>query len=618
MIINKKNIINKKKRIKELVFNIINLQTYMYMKKYVFLAASALALASCTSDDFLGDTQGNVQSNTSAINFDGGTGKITRASTLTGDKAAGALNNNYVVFGYKTAQDNSTTTTVFDHYTINWNNQAGKTESNTCGWEYVGQKANSLSKLPGDKDQTIKYWDYSASQYDFVAFSFGKAIQGEGDGKVKATAVTTTPKLSYTLTGAVNDLAKCFIADRITAKSTVENKKNNLLVAYKDNVQFNFRSLSTKVTMGIYETVPGYSVKDVVFYSDKDTKLNGENNKPTLYAAKATIPSGKGTITVTFPETDNTKTDYNKAHVNFEVASGETNSSSITFRDLSTDTRESNETGTAYIGRDITKISTPKKDDGTTKDYNVVIPAEVGDLTLKVDYTLESIDGSGETIKVTGATAVVPGKYTNWEPNYAYTYIFKISDKTNGSTGGENDPAGLYPIKFDAIVTETETGKQETITTVDKKSITTYAKGEINNEYKTNDNIYVSVNNTTALHIKKGEDDTTPTNVKLYTATGIGSYEKNITEATVALCLSKGTNTATTGEKVLSVDDDNKLTVTPATGLTIATQIEAADAVDGNAINGNFAKFKPTTPGTYVFEFTDTDTNKYYKVIIVK
>lgn len=33
------------------------------MKKYVFLAVSALALASCTSDDFLGNTPGNVQSN---------------------------------------------------------------------------------------------------------------------------------------------------------------------------------------------------------------------------------------------------------------------------------------------------------------------------------------------------------------------------------------------------------------------------------------------------------------------------------------------------------------------------------------------------------------------------
>lgn len=585
------------------------------MKKYIFLAASALTLASCTSEDFLGNTPGNVQSNTSAINFDGGTGKITRATTQSGATAAQTLGNSYVVYGYKTV--NSVSTTVFDHYTIQWNNQAGKTESNTCGWEYVGQKANSLLSSLEDKEQTIKYWDYSASQYDFVAFSFGEASQGEGDGKVKATAVTTTPKLSYTLTGAVNDLAKCFIADRITAKSTGENKKNNLLVAYKDNVQFNFRSLSTKVTMGIYETVPGYSVKDVVFYSDETTALSGENNKPTLYAASASIPSGKGTITVKFPTTDERNTDYNKAHVKFDKAEGSENSSTIQFGDLSTVGKEKAEkTGTTFIGRNITEFSTPKE--GSNKKYEVVIPAQVGALTLKVDYTLESIDGSGETIKVTGATAVVPEKYTNWEPNYAYTYIFKISDKTNGSTGGST--AGLYPITFDAIVTETETGKQETITTVADNSITTYAKDAINEEYTKDANIYVSVNNTTDLHINSGnEEDVTPTNVKLFTATGTGSYQKNITEATVALCLSKGANTAITGEKVLSVDDNNKLTVTPATGLlTIATKIDAADAVDGNAINGNFAKFKPTTSGTYVFEFTDTDTNKYYKVIIVK
>ncbi len=588
------------------------------MKNYIFLAASALTLASCTSDDFLGNIPGNVQSNTSAINFDGGTGKISRATTQTGATAAQTLGKSYVVYGYKTAKDNSTTT-VFDHYTINWNNLAGKTESNTCGWEYVGEKTNSLSCLGGDKDQTIKYWDYSASQYDFVAFSFGEAIQGEGEGKVKATEVTTTPKLSYTLTGAVKDLANCFIADRITAKPNLEttNKKANLLVGYKDDVQFNFRSLSTKVTMGIYETIPGYSVKDVVFYSNGTTALSGENNKPTLYAANATIPSGKGTISVTFPTTNESNTDYNKAHVKFDVATGSENSSSIQFGTLSTVNKEKNEkTESGFIGRDITTFSTPKKGDGTTKDYNVVIPAEVGALTLKVDYTLESIDGSGETIKVTGATAVVPEKYTNWEPNYAYTYIFKISDKTNGSTGtpGTN-PAGLYPITFDAIVTETETGKQETITTVADNSITTYAKDAINEEYKKDANIYVSVNNTTALHIKNGEEDTTPTNVALYKATATGT--QTITEATVAHCLKSGEDVDGGGKK-LTNGDANVLTVTPADGLTIATQIEAADAVDGNAISGNFAKFTPSTSGTYVFEFTDADSKKYYKVIIVK
>ena len=579
------------------------------MKKYIFLAASALTLASCTSEDFLGNTPGNVQSNTSAINFDGGTGKISRATTQTGVTAAQTLNNNYVVFGYKTANDGSKTT-VFDHYTIHWNGLKDKTESNTQGWEYVGQKANSLTSLTGDKTQTIKYWDYSAKQYDFVAFSFGTATQGEGADKVKATAVTPTPELSYTLTGAVKDLANCFIADRITAKPDMETtkKKANLLVGYKDDVQFNFRSLSTKVTMGIYETIPGYSVKDVKFYSSDNTPAT--DNKPTLYAKDKNIPAGNGTVTVTFPTTTESETDYNKAHVEFAAATESDKSSSIQFGNLSTVEKEKEEKGTTgFIGRDITEFSTPKE--GTNKKYEVVIPAKVGALTLKVDYTLESIDGSGETIKVTGATAVVPEKYTNWEPNYAYTYIFKISDKTNGSTGGST--AGLYPITFDAIVTETETGKQETITTVADNSITTYAKGEINNEYKTKDNIYVSVAGKT-LTIDDAE--TTNTNVKLYTANATGT--QTITEATVAHCLKSG-ETVDGGGKKLTNGDGNVLTVTPTTDLlSIVSEIAADDAVDGNAISGNFAKFTPSTPGTYVFEFTDTDTKKYYKVIIVK
>lgn len=581
------------------------------MKKYIFLAASALTLASCTSEDFLGNTPGNVQSNTSAINFDGGTGKITRATTQSGASAAQTLGNSYVVYGYKTV--NSVSTTVFDHYTIQWNNQAGKTESNTCGWEYVGQKANSLSSLK-DKDQTIKYWDYSASQYDFVAFSFGKATQGDGEGKVTASKINNTP--SYTLTGNVNDLAKCFIADRITAKSTVETKKNNLLVAYQDNVQFNFRSLSTKVTMGIYETIPGYSVKDVKFYSSD--KTSATDNKPTLYAKDKNIPAGNGTVTVTFPTTDENNTDYNKAHVEFTAATGSEKSSSIQFGTLSTVNKEKNEnTESGFIGRDITTFSTPKE--GNNKKYEVVIPAKVGALTLKVDYTLESIDGSGETIKVTGATAVVPEEYTNWEPNYAYTYIFKISDKTNGSTGtpGTN-PAGLYPIIFDAIVTETETGKQETITTVETPSITTYAKDAINNnEYKTGNHIYVSVSGANGKSEELFKETITSTEessttyytyyAKLYKLSGT---TESITEAEAEAILK---NNKTLGGKTL---DEEGTYPTNTKDSRFVDQIDANDAVDGVAVKGNFFKFTPTAEGTYVFAYENSSI-KSYKVIKV-
>lgn len=84
---------------------------------------------------------------------------------------------------------------------------------------------------------------------------------------------------------------------------------------------------------------------------------------------------------------------------------------------------------------------------------------------MKVDYTLISTDDSGETITVKGATVKVSKDYTNWEKNHHYTYIFKITDSTNGSTGGTGTPSGLNPIVFDAIVSEDLGGSQTTETT---------------------------------------------------------------------------------------------------------------------------------------------------------
>ena len=64
------------------------------MNKYFLYAASVLALASCSSDDFLGENSGNGQNATnSVINFGGETGKITRAAdgTSVGATAADLL-----------------------------------------------------------------------------------------------------------------------------------------------------------------------------------------------------------------------------------------------------------------------------------------------------------------------------------------------------------------------------------------------------------------------------------------------------------------------------------------------------------------------------------------------
>lgn len=579
------------------------------MKKYLIFAASALALASCSSDDFLGENPGNVQNATTAINFGGEAGKTTRGIQK-GSTAAGILKNHFVVFGDKT---NATgTQAVYDHYDVKWIGDEAdkKTQTNQHGWEYVGYTPNKNSSLATGAKQSIKYWDYSASEYNFAAFSLGEltdeidpyknqlkhdATDAVTAGNVKISQIDSKAS-KYTVEGAVGDITKLYISDRITAKP---NGTTSPDIDYQKPVQFNFRALKTLVRMGIFETVNGYSVKNVKFYKSNNTN----DGTPCLYATDKNIPAGNGKATITFG-TSTTDGSYNKALVAW---TSETNDKDITFKALTLKDAESKEAaGNNYLGRTSADASLPDK-------YNEVIPsAKIGALTLKVDYTLVSTDGSKEEIKVTGATAVVPAEYTKWQPNYSYTYIFKITDKTNGNTGDPNKP-GLYPIVFDAVVTETENGIQNTITTEETPSITTYAKGNVdNNEYKSKDNIYACVTdkttgNTADLYKYKEDDGTYEYYAKLYKLTA----GNNITEAEAEAVINA--TGMTLGGKTLAAEG----TYAPdALDSHFVSQIDAADAVDSVAVTGKFFKFTPTAEGTYVFAYKN-GAAKSYKVIKV-
>ena len=417
------------------------------MKKYYFVSAiAALALASCANDDFLGEVPGNNPSavNGKEISFSGEAGKTTRADKKDGE-AASALGNNFVVFGTKTVD--GTAKTVYDHYNVQYQNSA---------WEYKGLTFNSLnnqSNNAGSTTQALKYWDYSASQYDFVAFSFGTATQGTGANDVEASKVNSND-YTYTLKGKIDNLVKCYIADRVN----VEKSK------FKDKVSFTFHPLGTKVNIGLYEVIEGYSVKDVKFYKSADDKTPG--NTPTLFASKATIPTGSEmeVIKVSFDQNKNVKTDWEPASstgsarqlaTRGDEATVTNKATTITFADLSKVAAEGLEGGSnVYIGR----ANTPGNISKPTNSKAILPCGNVGELTLKVDYTLISTDGSGEEIKVTGATAKVDGKYTNWTANKSFTYIFKISEKTNGTTGGTGAASGLYPIEFDSVIATEGTG----------------------------------------------------------------------------------------------------------------------------------------------------------------
>ena len=378
--------------------------------------------------------------------------------------------------------------------------------------------------------------------------------------------------------------------------------------AYKQEVQLSFRNLTSKVRVAFYETIPGYSVKDVKFYTDNTTDINDEvsEQNATLFTEGTDANNkfyGSGKATVYFPTvgTDNIgKSDYNKAHVSIV---GENENQTKDFGNLNYVKSEDNRLGTAPNYLATTKTTpTYAGVNPTDNYYQIVIPNEAGTtLTLRVNYTLVANDKSGEEIKVYGAKAIIPAIYAQWKSNFAYTYIFKISDNTNGKTSITGDTEGLYPITFDAVVADSEIGNQNTITTVATPSITTYQKGHdiTKNEYGEGD-IYVMVNENGTLKNDLNK-------AALYTITD--SKNVGISEATVHDALTIG---STTNGKVTTGRNGIKLTKEET--LETTTTIPGVDGNDITVNENEAAKFNATT-NTYAFVYETTKgevTASYY------
>lgn len=582
------------------------------MNKFFIAAASTLALASCSSDDFLGEIQGNEQNGaTSAINFGGDTGKITRDPS-TGKTAADLLENNFVVVGFKGSKTDAANNEVyaFDHYNVNFKyGSAFSTESNRAGWEYVNQDMNVKGTKPaaslaqgGAEQQTIKYWDHSCKSYDFIAFSMGKNVASEYatpthvDKDKLATA-------AYTLSGNVNTLSECYISDM---KTVTEPNYN------KTSVSMSFRHLASKVRMALFEIVPGYVISDVKFYTDA-TSTTTDNTEGTLIGNF----NNSGTLTVFFPTTGTdhaAEKDYNKAHVKFTASTTEGETGVLNFKkfgavNYNNQTEGQISAGTTYLSQNAAEPSY------CGAGYQNVLPSEgaASAITLRIDYKLTSVDGSKETINVKGATATVPAEYTEWKSGYAYTYIFKISQDTNGSTGGTS--TGLTAISFDAVVVDDEAnGLQETITTVSDNSFTTY--GYKDNKVTTNGNEYV---NGTDIYATVYSAGATVAPQKLYTVTLESGATQTINEASVANALEKGTND--TAAKTWTVTDyaGKKMVVTETDG--VASTVTSVPAGPGYTLKVNALKWTgvvtdPATETYYAVEY-DNGTKKSYKIVKV-
>ena len=616
-------------------------------KSYLFLASTAILLASCANDELENGTLPLSSSDTQAIGFNLKTAGMTRA-TLSGSDAASKLNKEFVVYGTKYTGNDSweKKSVAFQNYKVTWSdNSAGTSSSNSSNWEYVGNNPYDADhvypSLGASTTQTIKYWDYSTAKYTFTAFSGAKLLEGQSHGKVTkiegAETVSEGNKNTkydkgYTVeipatTNESDDegLNNIFFSDRVEVE-----KKN-----YGNPVVLTFRNFGAKVRVGFYETVPGYSIKNLKFYSDsRDSK----NSPVTKYADMKTVnntnfvaalqnvskTTAGNQVTVTYGDgTDGIAENQAK------VIAGNGGKYQYTLT-LGTNIASADGTGKdKFLG---TAASTPTWDKTGEDNYTTVYPNldNTTPMMIRCSYTLVADDNSGEEINVTNARVVVPAQYCQWKSNYAYTYLFKISENTNGTTGsdpkdpdnphytpggGESSddaPEGLFPITFDAVTVESEDDKQETITTIATNSVTTYAKESAvtkNNEYKAGETIYF-VDQKTA-YTESGEEDS-----KTYTHDVLPVNGQTANTAGNAVIYNLGTKAYSEAEIIANLTGSkiSGLSLETTVSGTVADKVPSATGPDITIATNGVLSFAPNAAGYYAYVYcNEAYVAKQYK-----
>ena len=432
------------------------------MKKSLFLAttiATASLFTGCSNNEYVGDQPEAFNGTDGVIAFSMGKANTTRAEPISGEAAADKLNKQFWVYGWKTVDGSvPTPQLVFKNYMVTYVKDS-RSSSNTNGWEYVG-----ISRPETSLPQTIKYWDYSASKYDFEAYSktTGSVVRkDEGDYEV-------------TQLDSPEDL---YFAQKNTMLKPADGGKYSV-------VKLEFKSVLSKIRVGFYETIPGYSVKIDGFYPPQSAgNPNGFADASNTESFVAWCPNKEANTNHPFV----VKYGNDGTPAVTHVANPETGSYvAIDATGYNLDpklTLGTNLLTQNQIGETSSAVTWDNIDNHNKPIYTYFIPqnqlqeGKVKEMKIKVDYTLTSTDGqTTEQIKVKGATAIVPAEYLRWEPNTAYSYVFKISDNTNGSTGNPGDePAGLYPITFDAVVQDY--ANEGSITTVSTPSVTAKQDG---------------------------------------------------------------------------------------------------------------------------------------------
>lgn len=446
-----------------------NVYNLIIMKKCLYLALAAITFAACTNDaDYSLSGQGNPEN---AIGFQVmGRNTITRATSL---NQAGHYN--FGVFAYKSTDE---VNNVMDNYLVGYMDAVNKkgyymtldaqtTEGDQDGvlngqsrWAYemLGNKEYDYLGTDGyyTKDQTyfmsnvekqyLRYWDKSANFTNFYAYA--PYVNSAGASKQvtynNGSQVMTFPAGS--IVAGYDDPSKYEYMYSASEVSSAD---------YGKDVALNFKRINAKVRIKFWEDINGYSVRIL----DLSSAYNG------VYAA----PSKRSGTQAPYTYAKGKYVQSMGATVNFSAGTVGSNSKPISdnptvtlntpsaYNDVAADMLQFKAPADAAIGttRPLASAS-PTVYYAIPKDANTGAEYDCG-FTFHVTYELTS--NTGERIVVKDATVHVPADYCNWKSNISYTYVFRITKNSNGTTGnpGTIDPTdpvqktedAFYPIVFD-------------------------------------------------------------------------------------------------------------------------------------------------------------------------
>lgn len=438
------------------------------MKKVTIFAAIAMTMIGCSSDELVNNS---TENNEAPIAFSVEKKNISRA--VQNLESLGHYN--FGVWAYKYGT-NLATQQVMDNYLVGYSdgNGVGYSNANATTWastigdqddhkspwfyEYLGTAeyqntdakkgylASQAAYMSANANQYLRYWDLKYTNTNFYAYAPYRATGVSFDESTKKITVANTAQVA-----GYNDPS---LQEFMYAGAQATN-------ADLKDVKLTFKHLGAQVNLRFYEDVRGYKVQ-IIDVTDANSGIQA-------------TPATKSGNTYT-------KADY-------YTSCGAT----IDFTTVGTPTATVNHTGAATTQNNL-KFTIPGTSNGLTSykstlnnNYNVIPEAvttgtqtyavspsayypvaqpessEVG-FTFHVSYKLIAED-NGEEITVHNARVYVPAKSGSefiaaWQPNTKYTYTFKITKDSKGTTNPDDTTIDItkpdvpatptvYPIVFD-------------------------------------------------------------------------------------------------------------------------------------------------------------------------